>query len=121
MKEHYPMHKFYKRLRLFMCGMVLLLLVASCGKKEANAAEITKDTAPPSTERQSTAAQPVAVIPSDTSTDNRRMTAIFTVNHADKSLDDKLPALEDFISSRITEKGFSVISREVATTAVSSL
>src|SRR5207249_1272270 len=45
----------------------------------------------------------------------------FTANHADKTLDDKLPALEDYISSRITEKGFSVISREVATAALSSL
>jgi hypothetical protein len=50
-----------------------------------------------------------------------RTAAIFTANHADKTLDDKLPALEDFISSRITEKGFSVISPEVATAAVSSL
>ena len=47
--------------------------------------------------------------------------AIFVANRADKVLDDKVPALEDFISSRITEKGFSVISQEVATDAVSSL
>ena len=50
-----------------------------------------------------------------------RKAAIFVANHADKTLDDKLPALEDFISSRITGKGFSVISPEVATAAVSSL
>ena len=30
-----------------------------------------------------------------------------------KAFDNKVPVLEDFITSRITEKGFSVISREV--------
>jgi hypothetical protein len=50
-----------------------------------------------------------------------RKAAIFVANHADKSLNDKTATLEDFISSRITEKGFSVISREVTTDALSSL
>jgi len=49
-----------------------------------------------------------------------RKAAIFVSNHADKTLDDKLPALEDFVSSRITEKGFTVISREAATDALNS-
>jgi len=47
-------------------------------------------------------------------------TAIFTANRADKSFDDKLPTLEDFVTSGITEKGYGVISREVATDAVGS-
>lgn len=55
------------------------------------------------------------------SSDTSRKAAIFVANHADKSLNDKIATLEDFISSRITEKGFSVISREVATDALSSL
>lgn len=50
-----------------------------------------------------------------------RKAAIFVANRADKSLDDKLGTFEDFISSHITEKGFTVISREVATDALSSL
>ena len=34
-----------------------------------------------------------------------RKAAIFVANRAEKTLDDKLAAFEDFISSRITEKG----------------
>ena len=96
------------------------LLQTGCGRKEATAAESQKTSAPPQSEPQAVVAQPVAAGLQD-SNDNRRMAAIFTANHADKTLDDKLPALEDFISSRITEKGFSAISREVATAAASSL
>lgn len=51
---------------------------------------------------------------------DQRMTAIFVANRADKSLDDKLAALEDFVSSRVTEKGFSLISHEVVSDAWSS-
>ena len=40
---------------------------------------------------------------------------IFVENRAGKTFDNKVPVLEDFITSRITEKGFSVISREVVT------
>ena len=47
--------------------------------------------------------------------------AIFVANHADKTFDDKLATFADFISTRLTEKGFSVISREVATDALSNL
>lgn len=47
--------------------------------------------------------------------------AIFVANRADKSFDDKLATFEDFISSRFTEKGFSVISREMAINALGSL
>lgn len=50
-----------------------------------------------------------------------RKAAIFVANRAEKSLDDKLATFEDFISSRLTGKGFSVISREAVTDAVSSL
>jgi len=54
-------------------------------------------------------------------TGDARKAAIFVANRADKSLDDKLGTFEDFITSHITEKGFTVISREVATDALSSL
>ena len=48
--------------------------------------------------------------------------AIFVANHSDnKALDRKLSTFGGFISSRITEKGFSVISQEVATDALHSL
>ena len=97
------------------------LVLTGCGRREASAAETQNESPPPKPEPQIVAAHPVAVAVQDSSNDNRRMTAIFSANHADKSLDEKLPALEDFISSRITEKGFSVISREAATAAVSSL
>lgn len=42
-----------------------------------------------------------------------RKAAIFVENRAGQAFDDKVSVLEDFITSRITEKGFSVISREV--------
>ena len=77
----------------------LSLLLSGCGKKDANAAEVRKESAPPQTVPQVVAAQPVAVVAQDTSNDNRRMAAIFTANHADKTLDEKLPALEDLLSS----------------------
>ena len=42
-----------------------------------------------------------------------RKAAIFVENRAGQAFDAKVSVLEDFITSRITEKGFSVISREV--------
>lgn len=42
-----------------------------------------------------------------------RKAAIFVENRAGSAFNDKVPVLEDFITSRITEKGFSVLSREV--------
>lgn len=42
-----------------------------------------------------------------------RKAAIFVQNRAEKAFDDKVSVLEDFITSRVTEQGFSVLSREV--------
>ena len=42
-----------------------------------------------------------------------RKAAIFVENRVGQAFDNKVPVLEDFITSRITEKGFSIISREV--------
>ncbi len=39
-------------------------------------------------------------------------TAIFIENRAGNAFNDKVPVLEDFITSRVTEHGFSVLSRE---------
>ena len=41
-----------------------------------------------------------------------RNVAIFVKNRAGKQLDDKVGAFEDLVASRITDVGFSVISRE---------
>ena len=43
----------------------------------------------------------------------QRKAAIFVDNRAGKAFDNKVPLLEDFITSRVTEQGFSVLSREV--------
>ena len=94
----------------------LTLLLPGCGKKE----DSQKQPQPPPAETKPVAAQPVPPTQQNPN-NNRRMTAIFTANRAEKALDDKLQSFEDYISSRITEKGFSAISREVATTAASSL
>lgn len=102
---------------LLIVVTALTLSISGCGKKEANAAEAQKPTASPQTEPQAISAQPI-VVP-DTPSDNRRMTAIFMVNHANKSFDDKLATLEDFVTGPVTEKGYSVISREVTTDATS--
>ncbi len=120
-----------KHIPLIACPLLLVfvvswsLLLTGCGKKEAVAAEARQEVSPPKLQTKEpepvTAAQPVVAAAAESSADNRRMTAIFSANHADKTLNDKLPSLEDYISSRITEKGFSVISREVATVAVSAL
>ena len=98
--------------------LMLSLFLTACEKKQAVAAEALPAKAQTTEPQPVAAAQPVVAA---AATDDRRVAAIFSANHADKSLDDKLPALEDFISSRITEKGFSVISREVAVGALSSL
>jgi hypothetical protein len=46
--------------------------------------------------------------------------AIFVENRAEQSLNDKMPVLEDFLSSRLTGKGYSVISHEDAIGALSA-
>jgi hypothetical protein len=51
---------------------------------------------------------------------SQRKVAIFIENRAGPALNDKVSVLEDFITSKITEKGFSVISREVVTDALKS-
>jgi hypothetical protein len=47
-----------------------------------------------------------------------RKAAIFIENRAGASLNDKVAVLEDFLTSKISEKGFSVISREVVINAL---
>lgn len=103
--------------------LTALLFSTACDNKRGNAAEALKTSLPERVEAPAAVpiAQPIALATAEPLNDDRRVAAIFTANHADKSLDEKLPALEDFISSRITENGFSTISREVATGALSSL
>lgn len=48
-------------------------------------------------------------------------TAIFMANRADKSFDEKLDTLEDFVTGPIAEKGYSLIGREVVADAVTGL
>jgi len=108
----------------FLLVSCALLSAEYGGTLAANAAEGTGIVVPPqpTTEQHPLPAQPLAAVAEDSPHEARRLTAIFSANHdPDKSLDAKLPAFEEFISSRITEKGFSVISREVATDAVSAL
>ena len=47
-----------------------------------------------------------------------RKAAIFIENRASPVFNDKVSVLEDFLTSRITEKGFSVISRDVVVNAL---
>ena len=47
-----------------------------------------------------------------------RKAAIFVENRAGAALNDKVLVLEDFLTSKITEKGFSVIGREIAINAL---
>ncbi len=47
-----------------------------------------------------------------------RKAAIFVENRAGAALNDKIPVLEDFVINSVTEKGLSVISREVAIDAL---
>lgn len=59
------------------------------------------------------AAEPAAATPPPI-----RKAAIFVENRAGAALNDKVSVLEDFLSSRVTEKGFSIISRELAVAAL---
>jgi hypothetical protein len=47
-----------------------------------------------------------------------RKVLIVVENRADAALNDKVPALEDLISSRVAGKGFTVVSRDVAVNAL---
>jgi len=47
--------------------------------------------------------------------------AIFVANHAGKACDDKMAALEDYVTAQVTGLGVSVISRETAANAVARL
>jgi len=49
-----------------------------------------------------------------------RKAAIFVENRSGKALNDKVIVLEDLLTSRITEKGFSVLSREVLINAINT-
>lgn len=51
---------------------------------------------------------------------NGRKAAIFVENRAGPALNDKVPVLEDFLTGRVTQQGFSVISREVAIDALNA-
>ncbi|MFO0795393.1 MAG: hypothetical protein U0586_15180, partial [Candidatus Brocadiaceae bacterium] len=42
-----------------------------------------------------------------------RKAAIFVENRAGNEFNEKVSAMDDFLTSRITEKGFSILSREV--------
>ena len=46
----------------------------------------------------------------DTPREGARKVAIFVENRVGSAMNDKVAVLEDFLTSRITEKGFSVIS-----------
>ena len=48
-----------------------------------------------------------------------RKTAIIVENHAGAQFDDKIPVLEDLVGTRVAGKGYSVISRDVVTQALS--
>jgi len=54
----------------------------------------------------------------DTTATPPRKVAIFVNNRFGPSMNDKVSVLEDFLTSRITEKGYSVISREDAINAL---
>ncbi|MDB6028150.1 MAG: hypothetical protein JWM68_4373 [Verrucomicrobiales bacterium] len=49
-----------------------------------------------------------------------RKAAIFIENRAGASFNDKISTFEDFLTSRVSEKGFSILSREVAINALNS-
>ena len=104
-----------KKLLLFVTLCVFTVFMGCDKKMDA------KTPPPPSTPPAATASAGQPVPPMASPDDSAHIAAIFTANHADKNLDDKLATMEDFISSRITEKGFSVISREAATTAASAM
>jgi hypothetical protein len=64
---------------------------------------------------------PFIYIPiADSGTQVFHKTAIFVENRAGTAFNDKVSVLEDFISSHITEKGFSVLSREVVINGLKS-
>lgn len=50
-----------------------------------------------------------------------RRAALFVSNRAGGEYDSRLPALEDYLASRLSDAGFSVISHEVALGALSAL
>ena len=54
----------------------------------------------------------------DTPREGQRKAAIFVENRVGPAMNDKVAVLEDLLTSRITEKGFSVISREDAINAL---
>jgi hypothetical protein len=54
----------------------------------------------------------------ETGTATPRKAAIFVISH-EKLLDDKTSQMEDFVSSRASEKGFSIISPEIVAGAIS--
>jgi hypothetical protein len=54
----------------------------------------------------------------DTTAPSPRKAAIFVENRVGPAMNDKVTVLEDFLTSRITEKGFSVISREDAINSI---
>ena len=60
------------------------------------------------------------LLAADESGQAMRKAAIFVENRSGKALNDKVIVLEDLITSRVTEKGFSVLSREVLINAINT-
>lgn len=52
-------------------------------------------------------------------TSTQRKAAVIVVNHAGAAFDDKIPVLEDLVGTRVAGKGYSIISRDIVTQALS--
>ncbi len=92
-----------------------LVLAATAGAQtsttEAERTTVTVEQVTTTTVKEKTVTRPAPKV---------RKVAIFIKNRAGKALDDKVSALEDLVTGRITDMGFAVIAREDVINAVAS-
>lgn len=105
---------------LVVVVIVSLMALGGCKRQEEKTATVSV----PATKPAPAVVEPALEVPQPatkvvSSKPGVRNVAIFILNHAGKQYDEKKVTLEDLVTSRISDMGFSVISRETSVDSIS--
>lgn len=101
-------------------ALAIVLAAASARAEDPPASSTTSSTSETVVERVTTVRETTTTQTTKTEAVETPVAAIFIKNRASDYYDDKVPALADLVSARVTDLGMSVIDREDAINAVAS-